>query len=151
MFSHVCQGHKMVCVVSLITKQDTWLNKKLSVFPLQVISSAHGHLLIASSISLFPKPKPQMKPKIKAGTTQKAKKGTTWHSLSTPMTLFWGQSPRQIFDTNMLTPPWTPTREASLNHVPLGTHGCFQSISFQAFLIISLDATLSLSTYIVFD
>ena len=90
------------CVVSLITKQDTWLKKKLSVFPLQVISSAHGHLFIASLISLFPKPKPQMKPKIQAGTTQKAKEGNNMSFLR-PI-------PTPIFDTTMLTIPWSPTK-----------------------------------------
>ena len=108
------------CVVSLITKQDTWLKKKLSVFPLQVISSAHGNLFIASLISLLPKPKPQMKPKIQAGTTQKAKEGNNMSFLR-PI-------PTPIFDTTMLTIPWTPTREASLNYSPLWKYGCFRSI-----------------------
>ena len=66
-----------------------------------------------------------MKPKIQAGTTQKAKEGNNMSFLR-PI-------PTPIFDTNMLTIPWTPTREASLNHSPLGKYGCFQSI-FPGFL-----------------
>ena len=49
-------------------------------------------------------PKPQMKPKIQAGTTQKAKEGNNMSFLR-PI-------PTPIFDTNMLTIPWTPTKRS---------------------------------------
>ena len=61
-----------------------------------------------------------MKPKIQPGTTQKAKEGNNM--------VFLRPIPTPIFDTNMLTIPWTPTREASLNYSPLWKYGRFQSI-----------------------